>query len=115
MSARRSSRSRSKPRSKRDGEGSGSESESAPAPSPAELSSEEEADFVSFVERAFEVSCSKESLLEQEALLATEYAPFVEERYTWSSKLHAREAARFRTAHLTGVQPEALATGVGAS
>ena len=41
-----------------------------------------EADFVSFVERAFEVSCSKESLLEQEALLATEYAPFVEERYT---------------------------------
>ena len=67
-----------------------------------------EADFVSFVERAFEVSCSKESLLEQEALLATEYAPFVEERYTWSSKLHAREAARFRTAHLTGVQPEAL-------
>ena len=51
---------------------------------------------------------SKESLLEQEALLATEYAPFVEERYTWSSKLHAREAARFRTAHLTGVQPEAL-------
>ena len=66
------------------------------------------ADFVSFVERTFELSCSEESLLEQEALLATEYAPFVEERYTWSSKLQAREAARFRTAHLTGVQPEAL-------
>ena len=66
------------------------------------------ADFLGFVERAFEVSCSEESLLEQEALLATEYAPFVEERYAWSSKLQAREAARFRNSQLSGVPPQAL-------
>ncbi len=89
MSTRRAGgRSRSKSRSRRDEEDSGSEPE--PAPSPARL------------------ACSEESLVEQEALLATEYAPFVEERYPWPAKLIAREAARFRTAHLTGVQPEAL-------
>ena len=54
------------------------------------------------------MSCSEESLLEQEALLATEYAPFVEERYAWSSKLQAREAARFRNSQLSGVPPQAL-------